>query len=168
MFGRAGNRPLYDFILFPGHGFTSQLHGGRFALTRNFAFFYFLQAVVDDTRCAGFVTIEAHSCTSKHALPLLLLSNGRTRLVDRAEPILRPGAAGGWGVAWSEGVSNGEGVTHDFHTGLSNASVLAKPVLVLIPLFSLILHRELDHNDISGTIEDTNGAFSGLDSLTKL
>ncbi|KAK7916746.1 hypothetical protein WMY93_012507 [Mugilogobius chulae] len=27
---------------------------------------------------------------------------------------------------------------------------------------------ELDHNDISGTIEDTNGAFSGLDSLNKL
>ncbi|CAL9705027.1 unnamed protein product [Knipowitschia caucasica] len=27
---------------------------------------------------------------------------------------------------------------------------------------------ELDHNDIAGTIEDTNGAFSGLDSLNKL
>lgn len=75
-------------------------------------------------------------------------------------------------------MSNGGGggwVTHDFQTGLSNASVLAKPVPVLllpsrflIPLFSLILRRELDHNDISGTIEDTNGAFSGLDSLTKL
>lgn len=38
----------------------------------------------------------------------------------------------------------------------------------LIPLFSLLLHRELDHNDISGTIEDTNGAFSGLDKLRKL
>lgn len=42
------------------------------------------------------------------------------------------------------------------------------PLAFLPPLFSLILHRELDHNDISGTIEDTNGAFSGLDSLTKL
>ncbi|GLD69925.1 leucine-rich repeats and immunoglobulin-like domains protein 1 isoform X1 [Lates japonicus] len=30
------------------------------------------------------------------------------------------------------------------------------------------LRPELDHNDISGTIEDTNGAFSGLDSLNKL
>ena len=30
------------------------------------------------------------------------------------------------------------------------------------------LHRELDHNDISGTIEDTNGAFAGLDNLRKL
>lgn len=30
------------------------------------------------------------------------------------------------------------------------------------------LHRELDHNDISGTIEDTSGAFAGLDSLRKL
>uniref|UniRef100_A0A3Q1K4B4 Ig-like domain-containing protein n=1 Tax=Anabas testudineus TaxID=64144 RepID=A0A3Q1K4B4_ANATE len=27
---------------------------------------------------------------------------------------------------------------------------------------------KLDHNDISGTIEDTNGVFSGLDSLNKL
>lgn len=61
--------------------------------------------------------------------------------------------------------------------GLWSASVLADSVLVLIlppsiffilTLFSLILHRELDHNDISGTIEDTNGAFSGLDSLNKL
>lgn len=67
------------------------------------------------------------------------------------------------------------GVTHDFQTGLSNAPVLAKPVPALLlpsrfltPLFSLTLHRELDHNDIAGTIEDTNGAFSGLDSLTKL
>uniref|UniRef100_A0A8B9LH69 Leucine-rich repeats and immunoglobulin-like domains 1 n=1 Tax=Astyanax mexicanus TaxID=7994 RepID=A0A8B9LH69_ASTMX len=30
------------------------------------------------------------------------------------------------------------------------------------------LRLELDHNDISGTIEDTNGAFAGLDSLRKL
>uniref|UniRef100_A0A8C9W9E8 Leucine rich repeats and immunoglobulin like domains 1 n=1 Tax=Scleropages formosus TaxID=113540 RepID=A0A8C9W9E8_SCLFO len=29
-------------------------------------------------------------------------------------------------------------------------------------------NRELDHNDISGTIEDTNGAFAGLESLNKL
>lgn len=31
-----------------------------------------------------------------------------------------------------------------------------------------ILCRELDHNDISGTIEDTNGAFGGLENLNKL
>lgn len=42
------------------------------------------------------------------------------------------------------------------------------PSTFLILLFSFILHRELDHNDISGTIEDTNGVFSGLDSLNKL
>lgn len=30
------------------------------------------------------------------------------------------------------------------------------------------LPRELDHNDISGTIEDTNGAFTGLENLSKL
>lgn len=81
---------------------------------------------------------------------------------------------GVWGGVVVCGVSNGEGVTHDFETGLRNAPVLAEPgplllpSLFLIPLFSLALHRELDHNDISGTIEDTNGAFSGLDSLNKL
>lgn len=31
-----------------------------------------------------------------------------------------------------------------------------------------LLPRELDHNEISGTIEDTSGAFTGLDSLSKL
>lgn len=47
-------------------------------------------------------------------------------------------------MGWSEGVINGEGVTHDFWTGLSNASALAKPVPALLlpsrfltpPLFS--------------------------------
>lgn len=34
--------------------------------------------------------------------------------------------------------------------------------------FSCPLPRELDHNDISGTIEDTNGAFTGLENLSKL
>lgn len=49
--------------------------------------------------------MDAPSCTSKHTLLLLLLllSNGQTRLIGRAEPILRPGAAGAWG-----GVSEGE------------------------------------------------------------
>lgn len=36
----------------------------------------------------------------------------------------------------------------------------------LISFFFLC--RELDHNDISGTIEDTNGAFTGLENLNKL
>lgn len=31
-----------------------------------------------------------------------------------------------------------------------------------------LLPRDLDHNEISGTIEDTSGAFTGLDSLSKL
>lgn len=72
----------------------------------------------------------------------------------------------------------GEGVTRDFQTSLCQGcetlerwqalSLLSSFPPSLIPLFSLILHRELDHNDISGTIEDTNGAFSGLDSLNKL
>lgn len=30
------------------------------------------------------------------------------------------------------------------------------------------LLRDLDHNEISGTIEDTSGAFTGLDNLSKL
>lgn len=30
------------------------------------------------------------------------------------------------------------------------------------------LLRDLDHNEISGTIEDTSGAFMGLDNLSKL
>lgn len=33
--------------------------------------------------------------------------------------------------------------------------------------FCLLL-RDLDHNEISGTIEDTSGAFTGLDNLSKL
>lgn len=33
---------------------------------------------------------------------------------------------------------------------------------------SLSVYRELDHNDISGTIEDTSGAFTGLKKLRKL
>lgn len=45
--------------------------------------------------------------------------------------------------------------------GLSSYSRLdAKP--------SYLLPRDLDHNEISGTIEDTSGAFTGLDSLSKL
>lgn len=37
----------------------------------------------------------------------------------------------------------------------------------MLSLLSL-LPRDLDHNEISGTIEDTSGAFTGLDSLSKL
>lgn len=89
----------------------------------------------------------------------------------------RPGAEGEVDV----GRENGEGVTHDFQAILCQGCITLQcwqslphspsslpPSIFLIPLFSLILHRELDHNDISGTIEDTNGAFSGLDSLNKL
>lgn len=63
----------------------------------------------------------------------------------------------------------GEAVTSErcFSAGPARPCSPSFP-LHLIPLFSLTLHRELDHNDISGTIEDTMGAFSGLDSLTKL
>lgn len=52
--------------------------------------------------------------------------------------------------------------------GLWNPSVTADCSFFLSPRSSLFLHRELDRNDISGTIEDTNGAFSGLDKLKKL
>lgn len=31
-----------------------------------------------------------------------------------------------------------------------------------------VFPRDLGHNEISGTIEDTSGAFMGLDSLSKL
>lgn len=76
----------------------------------------------------------------------------------------------------------GEGVTHDFQTSLCQGRETLQCWQTLSPFssfpplsfhlsyppLSLILHRELDHNDISGTIEDTNGAFSGLDSLNKL
>lgn len=37
-----------------------------------------------------------------------------------------------------------------------------------IELTVCLLPRDLDHNEISGTIEDTSGAFGGLDSLSKL
>lgn len=77
----------------------------------------------------------------------------------------------------------GEGVTRDFQTVLCQGCVTLQrwqtlslfycsppspPSIFLIPPLFSFLHRELDHNDISGTIEDTNGAFSGLDSLNKL
>lgn len=35
-------------------------------------------------------------------------------------------------------------------------------------LASCLLLRDLDHNEISGTIEDTSGVFVGLDNLSKL
>lgn len=113
--------------------------------------------------------MNTHPCACKvHSL--FSVTDERTRLAGQSRSKDQVQWECG-GVGWSAGVS--EGVTHDFQTGLCNASVLAKPVPLLLPSlsyppFSLILHRELDLNDISGTIEDTNGAFSGLDSLTKL
>ncbi|XP_023609805.1 leucine-rich repeats and immunoglobulin-like domains protein 1 [Myotis lucifugus] len=41
-------------------------------------------------------------------------------------------------------------------------------VFLPVPLKSISMSRDLGHNEISGTIEDTSGAFTGLDSLSKL